>query len=169
MNYKKSLFRVLLLLQVVFLFVACNSIKGDEEIKVNNLLDEWHKAASNADFDEFFGKMHEDAIYLGTQADERWSKNEFIDFAKPFFDKGRAWSFKPFNRTLYKSNDANLYWFEESLKTWMGVCRGSGVFLKNYDEWKIIHYNLSVTISNDLVNDFIDVIKNDSINSFLLD
>ncbi|SEH05518.1 nuclear transport factor 2 family protein [Candidatus Venteria ishoeyi] len=139
------------------------------EIDVDQFLDEWHEAAAQASFEGYFSKLDEDAIYLGTQSDERWTKQKFAEFAKPYFDRGKAWDFKAFDRTHYTSSDGKLIWFEESLKTWMGVCRGSGV-IRNYgDSLKLVHYNLAVTISNDLVQDFVELVKKDSINSFLIE
>lgn len=150
-----------------FLSISCSQTSDNPEGDINLLLNNWHLAAAEANFDLFFNSMDENAIFLGTQADERWTKSEFMDFSKPYFDKGKAWDFKPFDRTLYNSEDGYIAWFEESLETWMGVCRGSGVVAKIDNDWKIIHYNLAVTISNDLVGEFIEVIKQDTINNFL--
>jgi hypothetical protein len=33
------------------------------------------------------------AIFIGTDATENWNKMQFQAFAKPFFDRGKAWSF----------------------------------------------------------------------------
>ncbi len=131
-------------------------------------MDNWHLAASNADADVFFGSMADDAVYLGTQADEHWTKAEFVEFAKPYFDRGKAWCFKPITRNVYSANSGNLFWFDESLQTWMGICRGSGVIQVQNDFLKILQYNLTVTISNNLVHDFVELVKKDSINQFLL-
>jgi ketosteroid isomerase-like protein len=118
----------------------------------------WHVAAAQANADLFFGSMAEDAIYIGTDATERWNKQEFITFAKPYFDKGKAWDFKSYNRDLHVSKNAQYAWFSELLTTWMGVCRGSGVLEKTKQGWKIKQYHLSVTVPNDLVRDFISLV-----------
>ncbi|MFN9993591.1 MAG: nuclear transport factor 2 family protein, partial [Phycisphaerales bacterium] len=34
-----------------------------------------------------------------------------------------------------------------------GECRGSGVLLRLNDEWKIVQYNLTVPIPNDMLAD----------------
>lgn len=159
--------QIALLSLLIFFAFSCR--QPIPNLDVDQFLDDWHKAAAEADFKAYFSKMDTDAIYLGTQYNERWTKQEFATFSKPFFDKGRAWDFSAIDRHLYHSEDNSLIWFEETLKTWMGVCRGSGV-IRNYgDSLKIIHYNLAVTISNDLVHDFVELVKNDSINSFLLE
>ena len=91
---------------------------------VNDFLDKWHQAASTADADTFFGSMADSSIYIGTDATERWTKNEFITFAKPYFDRGRAWDFKPYDRDVHFSDDGRYVWFSELLTTWMGRMPG---------------------------------------------
>jgi len=126
---------------------------------VNTLLDDWHKAAATADADAFFGKMTEDGIYIGTDASERWLRDDLREWSKFAFDREVAWAFEPQKREVYFSDNYKTAWFEESLDTWMGVCRGSGVLVKQAGEWKIKHYHLSVTIPNDLVNCFIHLVE----------
>ena len=148
---------------------ACNTqtVSISEEYKtnqtqmINQLLDNWHKAATDADLDNYFNKMTEDAIYLGTDAGERWTKDEFYKFCKPYFDKGKAWDFKAKNRTVYFSENFKTAWFEETLDTWMGACRGSGVLVYQNSEWKIKHYNLAVAVPNDVVQAYIKLLKRD--------
>ena len=104
------------------------------------------------------------SVFIGTDATENWTKNEFANFSKPFFDKGKAWSFIPLERNIYINDAKNFVWFDELLNTWMGICRGSGVLEKQQNTWVIKHYVLSVAIPN---NDVQSVIlakkKSDSI------
>ena len=125
----------------------------------DSILDNWHKAASNANFEEYFGSMTTDAIFTGTDATEHWGINEFKDFSKPYFDRGKAWDLKPLERNIFVSEDNSIVWFDELLDTWMGVCRGSGVIKKENDQWKIAHYVLSVTVPNDDINSVLDIKK----------
>lgn len=158
-----------ILLLSIFAIVAISCRQNNSLIDVDQFMDDWHKAAAEANYEAYFSKLDTDAIYLGTQWDERWTKQEFATFSKPYFDRGKAWDFSAFERQYYTSDDNHLIWFEESLHTWMGVCRGSGV-IRNYgDSLRIVHYNLAVTISNDLVRDFVELVKKDSVNSFLLE
>ena len=146
---------------------ACNTqtVSITEEYKtsqtqsINQLLDNWHKAATDADLDNYFNKMTDDAIYLGTDASERWTKDEFYNFYKPYFDKGKAWDFKVRNRMVYFSDNYKTAWFEETLDTWMGECRGSGVLIYKENEWKIAHYNLAVAVPNDVIWEYIDLLN----------
>jgi len=50
-------------------------------------------------------------------------------------------------------------WFEETLDTWMGDCRGSGVLIYQSSIWKIKHYNLAIAVPNDVVKDYIKLLK----------
>ncbi len=150
----------MLLLLLGLILMSYNSsqrIESDEKMQINNLLDQWHKAAAAADAKNYFDTMTEDAIYVGTDASEHWSKSEFQTFAKPYFDRGKAWDFKPLERHIYLSKDKKTAWFDELLDTWMKVCRGSGVLVKTGNKWKIKHYVLSMTIPNDVTNDAIKI------------
>jgi hypothetical protein len=93
--------------------------------------------------------MTDDAVFIGTDATENWNKKEFAAFAKPYFDKGKAWNFTAIERNVYFSSDGKTAWFDELLNTQMKICRGSGVLLKLENQWKIQHYVLSMTIPND--------------------
>jgi len=132
---------------------------ADAEGDITTLLDNWHRAAATADEDVFFGSMADGAIYLGTDAGERWTRDELREWAGEHFEKESAWSFKPYNRTIYFSEDGRMAWFEELLETWMGVCRGSGVLVLGKDGWKIAHYNLAVTVPNEVIEDFIAIVE----------
>lgn len=127
----------------------------DQKKTINNFLDAWHKDASNADFKNYFEKIADDGIYIGTDATENWTKKEFEIWAKPYFDKGQAWSFTALERNIYFSPDKKLAWFDELLDTQMKICRGSGILEFKNGKWKIKHYVLSMTIPNDNVEEVI--------------
>jgi hypothetical protein len=116
---------------------------------INETIDTWHKAASEANFKTYFELMTEDAVFIGTDANEYWNKQEFQNYAKPHFDKGKAWSFTALERHVYFDASRNTAWFDELLNTQMKICRGSGVIVKVGKQWKIKHYVLSMTIPND--------------------
>ena len=122
---------------------------------INQTLDNWHKAASNANFKDYFKVLTEDATYIGTDATENWNKIQFQAFAKPYFDKGKAWSFTSLERHIYFSKDLKMAWFDELLDTQMKICRGSGVLVKIKNKWYIKHYVLSMTVPNDNTNEVV--------------
>ncbi|WP_298949554.1 nuclear transport factor 2 family protein [uncultured Polaribacter sp.] len=124
----------------------------------------WHKAASNANYTNYFGTLDSSAVYIGTAAEEIWSKKQFSNFSKPYFDRGKAWDFKTLERNVYLNEIGDFAWFDELLNTWMGTCRGSGVLEKKNNTWKIKQYVLSVAIPNDDIKAVITAKKkNDSI------
>jgi hypothetical protein len=134
--------------------------RGQAHQDLHRFIDQWHLAAAQANADVFFGSMADESIYIGTDATERWTKKEFITFAKPYFDKGKAWDFKPYDRDLHVTSDGQSAWFSELLTTWMGTCRGSGVLRKTATGWKLEQYHLSVTVPNELIRDFITLVDN---------
>ncbi|MEZ7499672.1 nuclear transport factor 2 family protein [Flavobacterium sp. Arc3] len=141
---------------LILIAVSCKPTKytiTSDENKIDTLLDSWHKAAAEAKYDSYFEKMTEDAVFIGTDATENWSKPAFEVFAKPYFDKGKAWSFTVLERHIYFDKTKETAWFDELLNTQMKICRGSGVLAKIEGEWKIKHYVLSMTIPNENVSE----------------
>lgn len=143
-------------LLLTFISLSCNALSQDKE--VHKFLDAWHAAAAKADAKTFFGSMAENSVYIGTDASERWAKPAFESFAKPYFDKGKAWDFKPYDRDLHVTSDGDYVWFSELLTTWMGTCRGSGILRKTKEGWKIEQYHLSVTVPNEIIKDFVSLV-----------
>ncbi|RAJ11600.1 SnoaL-like protein [Arenibacter echinorum] len=126
-----------------------------DKLEVDNILDSWHRAAGSADFDAYFNLMTSDAVFIGTDASENWKIDEFKAYAKPHFDKGKAWNFKAVERNVYVNEEGDYAWFDELLDTQMKLCRGSGVLRKESGEWKIAHYVLSIVIPNENVSEVI--------------
>jgi hypothetical protein len=147
--------KAIILFLSIFVFYSCVDVKANKVDKVaikttiNALLVNWHKAASDANFEDYFGKMDSTSIFIGTAAEEIWTKTQFENFSKPYFEKGKAWSFETLERTVYVNDSGDFVWFDELLTTWMGTCRGSGVLEKKDSTWKIKQYVLSVPIPND--------------------
>lgn len=126
-----------------------------EQAQINLMLDSFNKAAAKADFNTYFNFYTDDAIFTGTDATERWNKKEFMNYAKPYFDKGRAWDFTALERHIYFDKTGTLAWFDELLNTQMKICRGSGVLVKQGNDWKVEQYILSTTVPNDLLDSVI--------------
>lgn len=140
--------------------IAFPLLSNAQHEDIHRFLDNWHRAAARADAKTFFESMAENSIYIGTDETERWTKQEFLSFAKPYFDRGRAWDFKPYDRDIHVSADGQYVWFSELLSTWMGVCRGSGILRKSGERWLIEQYHLSVTVPNEIIRDFISLVDN---------
>ena len=132
--------------------------KEVSEYQIGALINAWHKAAAEADEDTFFGLMTPDAIYIGTDATERWYRDDMREWSKEFFDRESAWAFTPKSRNISISSDGETAWFDEILDTWMGTCRGSGVMAKTADGWKIAHYHLAIAVPNEKVDGYLKLI-----------
>jgi hypothetical protein len=124
------------------------------QAQVNAVLDDWHQAAAKADEDRYFNHLTADAVFLGTDATERWSRDEFRKWAKPYFAKGKAWNFKAARRHVSFAREGTVAWFDEALETPnLGPARGSGVLVWDGTAWKIAQYNLAVPIPNEVFPD----------------
>ncbi|HYF69867.1 MAG TPA: nuclear transport factor 2 family protein [Ohtaekwangia sp.] len=148
------------LFSVIILIAMVPTVSGQSNQDIHQFIDRWHQAAAEANADVFFSSMSDQCIYIGTADYERWTKTEFIRFAKPYFDKGKAWDFKPYDRDLHVTSGGNIVWFSELLTTWMGVCRGSGILIRTHEGWKFAQYHLSVTVPNEIIGDFIKLVEN---------
>jgi hypothetical protein len=153
---------------IVLICFGCNTPKPTETAKaeVNEILDQWHKAAAEANFDNYFNALSEDAIFIGTDASENWNKTDFMAYSKPYFDRGKAWSFTTLERNVFITDDGKTAWFDELLNTQMKICRGSGILTNENNQWKIKHYVLSMTIPNE--NSDVVIKAKDSLESLLI-
>ncbi len=147
-------------ISLILIFLAnCTLFGQDAKKNIEQVLDEWHLAAAEANFEAYFSRMTSDAVFIGTDATENWDMESFKEFSKPYFDRGKAWSFKAEERHIYIDDSGQIAWFDELLDTWMGICRGSGVVRFENGSWKVAHYVLSATIPNDDMDEVIRVKK----------
>lgn len=130
--------------------------------EVNAVLDDWHNAAAEGEFERYFDHFESDSsIFMGTDATERWTIDVFKPWSKPYFeDDGVAWTFTPTFRKVYFSNSGKVAWFDEELDTPnLGPSRGTGVLVKNEKGWKIAHYSLTIPIPNSIADDVVQQIE----------
>lgn len=143
------------LLLVVSTGIGFGAERTPEGRAVDAVLTAFHAAASEADAGLYFGLLTDDAIYIGTDAAERWTKDQFKAFAEPYFSKGRGWTYTATERTIGVAPGGTVAWFDEIL--WnesYGVCRGTGVLLLDEGEWRIAQYHLTFPIPNELSREF---------------
>lgn len=126
------------------------------EVEIRSVLDAFHEAAAAGDWQRYFGLMSSDAVFIGTDAGERWPRDEFQRYAS-----GRSgWTYYPRERHVDLSPDGNTAWFDEILDSVSyGTSRGTGVLVKSGDGWKIAQYHLTFPIPNALARDITDQIK----------
>ena len=80
----------------VFVFLACGkdvdkeknastkAIKNQINLNLNN----WHEAASKADFTKYFSLMTNDGVFIGTDATENWQNKAFKTFCTSLNSNG---------------------------------------------------------------------------------
>jgi len=122
--------------------------------EIDGLLTAWHKAAAVADEGLYFDSLAEDAVFMGTDPGERWTKPELWKMAEPYFKGGSAWVFEAVSRNIDLADDGQTAWFDELLRSesyW--TSRGSGVLSKTKQGWKIRQYNLALMIPNAVVKE----------------
>jgi hypothetical protein len=126
---------------------------------VNAFVDEWHDDAAHARM-AYFDKIAPDGVYIGTDKHELWHRDEFKAWAKKFFERKSAWSFKAARRNVYASQDKSFIWFDEILDTPnMGPCMASGVIRKTANGFEIVHYQLSMAVPNEVNGQVTKLIK----------
>ena len=119
--------------------------------EIARVLDDWHDAAATADENRYFSHFASDAVFMGTDATERWDREAFREYAHPHFARGRAWTFRAARREVALGPGARIAWFDEDLDTEnLGPARGTGVMVREPGgEWRIAHYNLTITVPNE--------------------
>ena len=145
------------ILVLIVVAMPC-SVQAEPREDIASLLDAWHLAAA-ADADAYFGAMSEDCVFLGTDAGERWLRDELRTWAEPHFAEAPAWAFTAHDRSIKMNDTGDTAWFEEYLETGMGPCRASGVLTLDDGVWRIRHYDLALTVPNELVDALEDLIS----------
>jgi ketosteroid isomerase-like protein len=150
-----------MLIRLFGLLLLSLSVSADDSRQaVNQVLDRLHQTAATADAQGYFELFTPDALYIGTDASEIWTLEEFKQFALPYFERGRGWVYTPSKRIITLSDDGTVAWFVELL--WSesyGQSRGTGVLVKHPDGWKIAQYHLTFPIPNALAKEITDKIK----------
>jgi hypothetical protein len=87
---------------------------------------------------------------MGTDDWERWPLQEFTGYVDKRFKDGKGWSYQSLERHVNFSANGKTAWFDEILfsKKW-GRFRGTGVLIKEHEDWKIAHYSMSILIPNE--------------------
>lgn len=159
---KKLIQRTRLPIAILFLAttVATVARASPTEDAANKLLDGFHMAASKAQFNEYFATFTPDGVFIGTDASERWTVEQFKAYAKPHFDKGRGWTYAVAERHLNVSVDGKHASFDELLDNKsLGRCRGTGVLRMVDGQWRIEQYHLTIPVPNELATDFVKRIR----------
>jgi ketosteroid isomerase-like protein len=150
---------------IMLLLLVGTNAQGTNQIDSNKLaigavLDQFHHAASIANTQQYFELLTEDAIFLGTDAKERWTKAEFKTYVTPWFAQGKGWLYQVQQRHINLNPTTDVAYFDELLfNQKYGLCRGSGVLFRTKLGWRIAQYNLSVPLPNAIADSLVEQIR----------
>ncbi|MFC3069847.1 nuclear transport factor 2 family protein [Phenylobacterium soli] len=133
-----------------------------EPMAVSGVLDAFHAAAARADGKAYFDLFTPDAVFIGTDAAERWGVEAFRAYAEPMFAKGQGWTYRPRSRHVVIADIpcGCIAWFDELLDSdSYGTTRGTGVLRKTRAGWKIAQYAMTFPIPNALAKDMTGQIR----------
>jgi hypothetical protein len=128
-------------------FLISGITVADDKADISAVLDQLHDNAATASWDAYFDLYAKDAIFLGTDVSERWEKSVFQSYAS----QTKGWVYIKRERHIGLTPDGNSAWFDEVLDSKnYGTSRGTGVVIRTPNGWKILQYNLTFPIPNDL-------------------
>ena len=148
----------LIILLFVTLFSCAQNIQSQQTdiAAINKVLDDYHQAAANGEWDTYFDLLSDDAVFIGTDAGERWVKQEFRQYSSG----SNGWVYTPQQRNVNITPDGLSAWFDEALLSQSyGSSRGTGVLMLTAVGWKISQYHLTLPIPNGMVRGITDQIK----------
>ena len=148
----------LIILLFVTLFSCAQNIQSQQTdiAAINKVLDDYHQAAANGEWDIYFDLMSDDGVFIGTDAGERWVKQEFRQYSSG----SNGWVYTPQQRNVNITPDGLSAWFDEALLSQSyGSSRGTGVLMLTAVGWKISQYHLTLPIPNGIVRGITDQIK----------
>ena len=153
------MFRFTIALAAVACFTSTQPAPS-AEAQVAAVLDDFHDAASKGDGVRYFSHFAPEAVFLGTDATERWTLSEFRQYALQRFEAGTSWTYHPRDRHVFLSADGRTAWFDEVVvNAKYGACRGTGVLIELDGDWRIAQYNLTIPIPNAIALDVVEMIR----------
>ena len=135
---------------------AANADTAKHSSAVAKTLDTLHAAAAAANWETYFNQYTADAIFIGTDAGERWDMPTFKSFAS----NTKGWDYKLQNRHIILGQHGNTAWFDEiTHNAKYGTSRGTGVLIRSKSGWKVTQYHLTFPIPNDLAKGITEQIQ----------
>ena len=148
------------MLYILLIHITLLNLSNIEKVEINKILDNLHKYASEANGEKYFQLFSDQAVFHGTDLNERWSIDEFKKYAQNRFDTGTGWTYKSLERNIFINSSNTTAWFDEILiNEKYGKFRGTGVLSKVDGMWKIDQYNLLLPIPNDLLLKYTKEVK----------
>lgn len=131
--------------------------KYENKAALIKFIDTWHGNASKAEFDAYFNAISENGVYIGTDPEEYWTKQEFREWISKSLKPNKGFHFETIDRNIFFNDEEDIAWFNEKLNTDMGVCHATGIATQTRSGWKINYYQLSVTVPNELLKPFLEL------------
>jgi hypothetical protein len=159
---KHRLYIILGAVAVLLSGIAAAGNLDSTRTEISRTLDRLHAAAAKADGAAYFALFAPDAVFIGTDASERWPIAAFRNYAEARFAAGEGWTYTPRERhvTVAAIPCGCIAWFDELLdNAKYGTSRGSGVLIKTGQDWKIEQYALTFPIPNDMAAELTNRIK----------
>lgn len=131
-------------------------------------LDAFHAAAARADEVTYFDLLSDNAVFMGTDPAERWTKDQFRAWADQYFQRDSAWTYHAIERHVEVGPRAEIAWFDEVVRNEnYGDLRGTGVLVRNpaagrgsiERQWLIAQYNLTFMVPNALADEYLDMVS----------
>ena len=145
---------------ILLIHITLLNLINLEKEQINKVLDKLHKYASEANGKKYFELFNEQAVFHGTDLNERWSIDEFKKYAQNRFDTGTGWTYTSLERNIFINSSNTTAWFDEIvINEKYGKFRGTGVLSKVDGMWKIDQYNLLFPIPNDLLLKYTNEVK----------
>lgn len=143
------------------LATAQQSAMTSDTDSIGKLMDGLHYTASQADLDGYLGSFTKNAVFMGTDDWERWSRPTTLDaYVKERFKGGTGWTYESVERHIIFADSGKTAWLDEIIVSpkW-GRFRGTGVVTKQGDTWKIAHYSMSVLVANEAFVEIAEINK----------
>jgi ketosteroid isomerase-like protein len=129
------------------------------EAEVARVIDDWHLAASQSDEERYFSFMAVNAVFIGIEETERWTRDTLRVALRPDFQSRQMWAFKSSDRRISISANGDAAWFDELLD-WRGQqFRGVGVLIKVGNSWMISQYMLSIPIPKKALPEVFEAVR----------
>lgn len=140
--------------------LACPGLANTDQQRIHRVLDDLHRFAASANGEAYFALYAPTAVFIGTDATEIWSKEDFQAYAHPYFSQGQGWTYTVTERTVTLSEDGQVAWFMEMLHNdSLGVTRGTGVLQHADGKWRVEQYHLTLPVPNAMIGDIATAVK----------
>ena len=140
------------------MFALPATAENSPQDAINTLLDDFHEAAADADEERYLGHFSADGVFMGTDDWERWPLPAFREYVSERFSGGTGWTYVPEERYITVGPAGVSAWFDEIMvsERW-GRFRGTGVLVREGEEWKLAHYSLTALVPNERFADVAEV------------